>query len=903
MKRIDLIFIKLKETKDSNPNGISATEIAEELNLSRANVSNDLNKLVSEGKAVKIKGKPTLFMPMDEENVISNMSMINKFSESNPSLYTAVEQAKAAILYPPNGMNILLLGETGVGKSTFAGLVYKYAIEMKVKPAESPFITFNCADYANNPQLLLGQLFGVKKGAYTGADFDKQGLLEKADGGILFLDEVHRLPAEGQEIFFTFMDRGVYRRLGETESERSASVLIITATTEDPNTTLLKTFTRRIPMVITIPALKNRGMEERFNLIKQFMIEESGRLGKSIKVSINSIKAFLYYDCESNIGQLKSDIQLACAKAYADFLSNRKDDIKINSLDLPPFIREGLYKEIEHRQLWNKLIDINKRYCIFDKDEEKMIFEETKPDENIYEMLDLRTRELKSRGIKGIKLEEEMERDIEDYFKKYMNKVYDKIDTTNIKNIVNKDIMDVIEEVIEFCEEQLERKFDKKIYYGLAVHISNSIDRVIRNKKIVNPKLNSIRKEYEKEFEIALNAIKIIDRTLDINMPIDEAGFITMFLIYNNKNTKSMQNDVRIIIIAHGVSTATSMADAVNSLLGSKYAIGINAPIEEKPKNILEKVKEYIRENEISSDILFLVDMGSLTTFGKEIQREFKIKTRTVPLVSTLHAIEATRKAIIGYSLDEIYKETLEVNNLYDNNILDYEPEEREEKKLAIITVCTTGEGGAKTIKILMEKSLNFDSNMIEIVPLNFIGKENVYERIEKIKKAYEILCFVGPFELDVDYPQFMLDDVINGHCIEHIQKLIDIEKTYIKMAETLENQLKNIDGRAVLKDIKKFSKTISEALNIKITTNILIGIALHVACMIDRLLAGQIVEEYIGKETFIKENLNLYRVVKSACTSLNTKYSIIINDDEICCLMNFFNLRAFEKMNKNNEK
>ena len=163
IKRIDLILKKLKELGEFNKEGISASYIAEELNLNRANVSNDLNKLVIDGKAIKVKGKPTLFIPVIEENIVSNISIINKFSESNPSLYSAVEQAKAAILYPPNGMNILLLGETGVGKSTFASLIHTYAIEMKIKKLECPFITFNCADYANNPQLLLGQLFGVKR--------------------------------------------------------------------------------------------------------------------------------------------------------------------------------------------------------------------------------------------------------------------------------------------------------------------------------------------------------------------------------------------------------------------------------------------------------------------------------------------------------------------------------------------------------------------------------------------------------------------------------------------------------------------------------------------------------------------------------------------------------------------
>jgi transcriptional regulatory protein LevR/transcriptional regulator with AAA-type ATPase domain len=892
MKRIELVFEKLKELSKNSENGVTASDIAEELKLTRANVSNDLNRLYEDAMISKIKGKPTLYKALDDGNEQST-SIIKRFSDSNPSLYGAIEQAKAAILYPPNGMNILLLGETGVGKSTFAGLIYKYSVEMKIKGDDSPFITFNCSDYANNPQLLLGQLFGVKKGAYTGADFDKTGLLEKADGGILFLDEVHRLPAEGQEMFFTFIDRGMYRRLGETDSERSAKVLIIAATTEDPDTNLLKTFTRRIPMVITIPPLRERGMEERFNLIKQFMIEESVRLGKNIKVSMNSIKAFLSYDCENNVGQLKSDIQLACAKAYADFLSNKKDDISISNLDLPMYIREGLFKETEHRQLWSKLIDINKRYCVFDKNEKNIIFEENDNEKNIYEMLEIKTRELKARGIKGARFEEEMESDIEDYFKKYMNKFSERIDTASLRNIIEPDIIKVVERVVNFCEEELQIKLDKQIYYGLAVHINSSIDRIRRSKKIENPRLNIIRKEHTREFNIAVDVLKIIEQTIDISMPLDEAGFIAMFLAYNDKEILADRSNVKIIIIAHGATTATSMAEAVNGLLGTKYAVGINAPIDEKPQAILQKTKDYIRQNNITSDILFLVDMGSLTTFSKEIEREFHIKTRTIPLACTLHCIEATRKAMIGYSLDEVYRDTLEVNNLYSGGMLDYIPETFEEKKLAIVTVCTTGEGTAKAMVNLLKARLTYESNMLEILPLNYIGKENVYDRLAKLSSKYEIIGIVSPFELQVDYPQFKLDEIIEGKSNKEIQDIIDRERIYMKMQESLEHQLRNVDSKTVLKDIKKFCRDVAEALGIKLTSNALIGITLHMACMIDRLSGNGTVEEYVGKEAYIRENEYMYKVIKSECAHLNTKYTILISDDEICYLMNLFNMKS----------
>ncbi|MCP6612573.1 sigma 54-interacting transcriptional regulator, partial [Klebsiella pneumoniae] len=82
-----------------------------------------------------------------------------------------------------------------------------------ILPADAPFTVFNCAEYANNPELLTSKLFGHAKGAFTGADKAVPGLIETSNGGVLFIDEVHRLPPEGQEKLFHFMDNGSWRRL------------------------------------------------------------------------------------------------------------------------------------------------------------------------------------------------------------------------------------------------------------------------------------------------------------------------------------------------------------------------------------------------------------------------------------------------------------------------------------------------------------------------------------------------------------------------------------------------------------------------------------------------------------------------------------------------------------------
>ena len=230
MSREDKVIECLSKLEKEKGHGITAAEISLYMGLDRANISRYLNNLYKGNRVKKTDGRPVLYNTI-EWNENSNGEKDKKLQVLNNeekrdslesmvgaelSLRLPIQQAKAAILYPPRGLNTLILGETGVGKSLFVEVMYYFAKESGSIEEDAPFVRFNCADYADNPQLVVAQIFGVKKGAFTGADSDKDGLLKKADGGILFLDEIHRLSPQGQEMLFTFIDKGYFRKLGDT---------------------------------------------------------------------------------------------------------------------------------------------------------------------------------------------------------------------------------------------------------------------------------------------------------------------------------------------------------------------------------------------------------------------------------------------------------------------------------------------------------------------------------------------------------------------------------------------------------------------------------------------------------------------------------------------------------------
>ncbi|EHJ02078.1 PTS system transcriptional activator [Clostridium sp. DL-VIII] len=882
MTKKDLVYQKLLQLNLSD--GIDTQTLSTLINMSRANLSHELNELCKEGKLFKSSTRPVLFF-LSENKVTSKKSQLDLLAEHNVSLKDCVEQAKAAILYPPKGMNCLILGSTGVGKSMFASLMHNYAVEMNVKSADSPFIVFNCADYSNNPQLLTSQLFGVKKGAYTGAEADKTGLIEQADGGILFLDEIHRLPPEGQEALFVFLDSGTFRRIGDSETRKS-DVLIISATTEDPNSALLNTFTRRIPIVINIPSLKDRTLDERLFLIKNFFKHESIRINKDIYASLNSLRALLSYDCPNNIGQLKSDVQLLCAKAYSEFLTNVKKDVRIHSKILPPYIKEGLYKEKEHRVLWNKLMSEEIEYFRFNGSNEDTNTIFNNSDNTIYDFIENKLEKLKSLDISNIDIENILEKDIAKHFNKNNSEVPKEINRQNLLTIIDESTLGCLDEIITHITKRLPIIFDNNLYTAFALHINTLINRIKSDKIIINTNLNKIKELYPAEFAIALEVKELIENHISKSIPIDEAGYLTLFLIPDNTFNDVSQDKVKVILIAHGESTATSMADVAGKLLGEDYVIPINAPVDVAPSKVLESLKICIQDNPTSAGYLLLVDMGSLTTFADVIKKEFNVDIKVISLVSTLHVLEATRKALIGSSLDDIYNDVLMVNSYVEihkniNNVSE------NQDKILIITACLTGEGAAIAIKNFLLSNLRLNSDYFEIVCLNCLDKNYFKQKIINLQKHNEILFIVSSFPVNSPIKQYAMYEVFNMDVLKELQAAIDSKNTMLNLPKIIKENIYNIDGAELFKDVTNLLNTLQEKLSIKLSDENTVGIILHLSFVVGRLRNDDNPAVYPNKDAFIKENINLYNIVRENLNFINIKYNINIIDDEICYLMN----------------
>ncbi|MBQ80308.1 MAG: hypothetical protein CMJ66_09760 [Planctomycetaceae bacterium] len=242
--------------------------------------------------------------------------------ESPPmkAVYSLIERVAA------RSVDILITGETGTGKELVARAVHR-----RSRRIAAPFVPIDCGAIPDT--LLESELFGHERGAFTGADARRIGLIEVADGGTLFLDEIAELPFALQAKLLRVLQERRLRRVG-ARKETPVDVRIVAATSRDidvmvENGTFRRDLFYRINVVrISLPPLRQRGDD--IGLLAEFFASRAGReMGLSAgRFSADTYQVLRHYNWPGNVRELQNVIRRAMALTADDVIG--VDDLPDN---------------------------------------------------------------------------------------------------------------------------------------------------------------------------------------------------------------------------------------------------------------------------------------------------------------------------------------------------------------------------------------------------------------------------------------------------------------------------------------------------------------------------------------------------------------------------------------------
>ena len=276
---------------------------------------NDNDKIIPLLSRAMEKAQLQLRVRQLEKQVEQKFSFENILGSS-----TAIKQVKElAARVAPTDSTVLLEGETGAGKELFAQAIHGGSPRL-VKP----FVAVNCSAFPK--ELLESEIFGYRKGAFSGALTDKKGLFEEANGGTLFLDEIGELPPELQAKFLRVLETQSFTKLGDTKPVQ-VNVRIVAATNRNLQQEAEAghfrpdLYYRLATFKITVPPLRDRKADIPV-LANFFMQRYAAKIARRIvKMEAAFVEKLQEYPWKGNIRELKNVVERAVILADSDTLT------------------------------------------------------------------------------------------------------------------------------------------------------------------------------------------------------------------------------------------------------------------------------------------------------------------------------------------------------------------------------------------------------------------------------------------------------------------------------------------------------------------------------------------------------------------------------------------------------
>jgi transcriptional regulatory protein LevR/transcriptional regulator with AAA-type ATPase domain len=869
-----------KVTREIDPpktESFTTTAVAGACHVSRNLASQYLNELVREGLAIKAGSRPVLFLHRrDLERYLQTKLAKNEYSSmsellmsagrrasrdfeqaigSDLSLGQCVEQLKSAMQYPPHGIPVLLVGDHGTGKEYLSRLTFEYGKNAGILNKNASYISVDASRHSNAGVSLERLIFGDSK---------VPGSVGNSHGGVVYIRRFDHLDPVSRD--------AILQRIRECETgarEQGCTARFILGTSRDIESDAVKAIARSIPIVIRLPRLSERTMEERTLLVMDFLNREGQRAASDVAISRGALRALVASEFEDNVDGLRACITNCCANSYL----NRKDDsLVIQTYNLPPDIISSLQTRVDddqlipggaedafdtHRRVTGLFQQIVDSFCSFE--EEKLSFDE-----------------FFSSAVATLKAYEDY-LDFDDQNADERSASYEQV------------IGPIVDEVNESYGLDLTRKTARLLSHLVASQLWAGTPLTswrLHNRVI----FKSLCAELSRRYLVASSAVSQIDSKVRLALGAEIDDFVRAVLlleICHVLSSGSKRREALGVVMCHGYSTATSIAEAANRMLHLRVFEAIDMTYEQQFSDVAIPLAHLLERFSFCESMVILVDMGSLEQVLDVIPRSISSDVYVITNVSTGLALEVGSILASKECLSDKLPKVLEAG------FPSYRVARLSKTGEKILFCSEAGVGAAEKIRRLIQDSLP------ESLPVSFATcdyNELVRDGNQSLAiEGQNVRAIVGTMNPNVTSVPFVaLEDLLSQGYSDKLDAALAKYLDRLDISAFHSALLKNLTLRNVVESITILNpemlyveadnaiQRLAQLSGKKIDSRRRLGLYVHLCGLIERLVTNNFVDSFLGEDEFARSNPEFIAWFRTAFSEMCQRYRVEIPVSEI---------------------
>ena len=866
---------------DSFPRFSTAT-IARELNISRNLASQYLNDFVREGLVVKVGARPVLYfhragferffqMPLKKSEYASFDELFDELGiHDQPnferaigydrSLGPCITQLKAAVKYPPSGLPVLMVGENGTGKTTLARLAHLYGIDEGVIDPKAEFASLDCSIYVEDDEAFRRAFLG---------DDATPGAISREDGGVVYLKHFERLPRASKEVVISWLHSIDSTTRGGLAAPVRTPRLILSM---PPNTDdeLVDRLGHLIPIVVSVPALRDRTEDERNDLIMHFLRVEGRRVGANVAISRGALRNLMEADFHDNVDGLRACIRNCCSEAYLDHDDER---LIIRNYNLPVDILGATEAQVDD----DKLVSGDKvgRAGLYIGDRLLRFFGQLEEAYEAFRSGSATFKEFLASATTTMELYQ---------------------DFLSFGNVANgarvstyeKILTGVVDAVNSSYDIEISRKCARVLAQSLALQLWGGIDGSSWRHQETGAFV-AMREVLARNCRAAETIASQIESGVRsaLGIELDVVSRVMLFLEVNAVVESSEGRSVLGVVICNGYSTATSIADAANHLLHRRVFEAVDLTYDDTLQDLVTPLGRLLAKYAHCRTVVLLVDTGSLAGVDKHLSGMTDADLLVVSNVSTGLALEVGASIVANEDLCAVLDACTETCSPR------YRVVPGARGKDAVVFCSETGTEAADKIRRLFANSLPKETS-VELVSADYADLARTGADSTLLAR-YDVRAIVGTADPGIEGVPFVpLDELLFDGSSEQLDRAFaaDLGRDGIRSLHanllknlTLSNVIESItilNPEALFSEVDRAIRRLEERGGEKISARMTTGLYVHLCCLVERLVTRTPIEVYPDEEAFVREHADFVTNFRESFADICRRYRVEVPVSEI---------------------